>query len=120
MLLKEKIKEYTEAICTEVENAQENKAEQAIVFEDKPDDKHKNEFILFIKPEITLKNESIQLQEIVKLIFDKITEFDLTINLIKLLPGKYLDQFNIMAQHYGVINKLSTEFSISSSCGHEP
>lgn len=67
----------------------------------------KNEFLFFIKPEITLQSNSIQLDSILNLIKDKIDSFGLTIHNIKLLSAKYLEQYNIIAQHYGVINKIS-------------
>jgi len=68
----------------------------------------KNEFLFFIKPEITLLSTSIQLESILNLIQDKIDSFGLNIHNIKLLSAKYLEQYNIIAQHYGVINKIST------------
>ncbi len=68
----------------------------------------KNEFIFFIKPEITLKSDKIKLQEILDLIFVKLEEFHFTIHNIKALGSKYLKDYNIIAQHYGVINKIAS------------
>lgn len=68
----------------------------------------KNEFLFFIKPEITLQSTSIQLDSILNLIQDKIDSFGLTVHNIKILSAKYLEQYDIIAQHYGVINKIST------------
>jgi hypothetical protein len=67
----------------------------------------KNEFLFFVKPEITTESESIQLEKILDLIQEKINSFGLSIHNIKILSAKYLDEFNIIAQHYGVINKIS-------------
>jgi hypothetical protein len=71
----------------------------------------KNEFIFFIKPEITLKSDKIKLQEILDLIFGKLEEFHFTIHNIKALGAKYLKDYNIIARHYGVINKIASNAS---------
>lgn len=68
----------------------------------------KNEFLFFIKPEITLSSTSIQLENILDLVQEKIASFGLSIHNIKILSAKYLEQYNIIAQHYGVINKISS------------
>lgn len=68
----------------------------------------KNEFLFFIKPEITLASNKIQLDNILNLVQEKIEAFGLTIHNIKVLSAKYLEEYNIIAQHYGVINKIST------------
>jgi hypothetical protein len=71
--------------------------------------KGKNEFLFFIKPEITLPSANIQLDKILELIVSKIEEFKLTIGSIRIINAAYLEKHNIIAQHYGVINKLSTD-----------
>lgn len=68
----------------------------------------KNEFLFFIKPEITLESNSIQLERILDLIQDKIEAFGFNVHNAKILTAKYLEQYNIIAQHYGVINKISS------------
>lgn len=68
----------------------------------------KNEFLFFIKPEILVKSEKIQLDKILNLIQGKIEAFGFNIHNIKILSSNYLEQFNIIAQHYGVINKISS------------
>ncbi len=69
---------------------------------------HENEFIFFIKPELTLESETINFDKVLDLAFAKISEFNLSVNNIKVLGADYLKQYNIIAQHYGVINKLAT------------
>ena len=69
----------------------------------------KNEFLFFIKPEITQAAGSIQLEAILDLVQEKIEQFGLTIHNVKVLSAKYLEQFNIIAQHYGVINKIASD-----------
>ncbi len=107
MLTKEKNSEYISIICNEVYKAQENSIGHTTIYEGKSNAEHQNEFVLFMKPNVTIKADGIKLREITKLIFSKINEFGLSVNLIKVLPGSYLAEYNIMAQHYGVINKLS-------------
>ena len=68
----------------------------------------KNEFLFFIKPEILVKSEKIQLDKILNLIQEKIEAFGFNIHNIKILSANYLEHFNIIAQHYGVINKISS------------
>ncbi len=67
-----------------------------------------NEFLFFIKPEITVPSKSIRLENILNLVREKIKEFGLSIHNVKILSAKYLEQYNIIAQHYGVINKISS------------
>ena len=75
----------------------------------------KNEFLFFIKPEITLPSDTINFEAILELVQEKIESFGLTIHNVKVLSAKYLEQFNIIAQHYGVINKIATNAAQSLS-----
>jgi len=68
----------------------------------------KNEFLFFIKPEILVKSDKIQLDKILELIETKIEAFGFNIHNVKILSANYLDQHNIIAQHYGVINRISS------------
>ncbi len=69
----------------------------------------KNEFLFFIKPEITLPSDKIQLSNILDLILERIDQFELEIVDVKILAASYLKKHNIIAQHYGVINKLAND-----------
>lgn len=73
------------------------------------DVKGNNEFLFFIKPEITIPQNGIKLENILKLIFSKLEEFNLNIKSVRLINASYLEKHNIIAQHYGVINKLSKD-----------
>ncbi len=77
----------------------------------------KNEFLFFIKPEITLPSDTIQLEAILDLIISRIKQFELNIADVKVLTAKYLKQHNIIAQHYGVINKLANDAVSTMSDG---
>jgi hypothetical protein len=67
-----------------------------------------NEFLFFIKPEITTPSDTIKLEEIVQLILEKINLFGLKIGDVRVLSAKYLDKYDIIAEHYGVINRMAT------------
>ena len=67
----------------------------------------KNEFLFFIKPEITIPSDTIQLTKIIRLIESKINKFRLSVATIRIINAAYLKKHSIIAQHYGVINKIS-------------
>lgn len=77
----------------------------------------KNEFLFFIKPEITCPSEKIQLNKILPLIEQKLSDFGMTIHNVKVLSANYLKEYNIIAQHYGVINKIATDAVANMSEG---
>lgn len=101
------IENYTKDIVNYVKKAQKEEVYFEEIFSNPTAAVGRNEFLFFIKPEITLKSDSIKLEKILDLIQDKIDSFGLTIHNVKILSAKYLDEFNIIAQHYGVINKIS-------------
>ena len=68
----------------------------------------KNEFLFFIKPEITLPSATVQLTKILGLIYNKLLDFGLHVHGAKILSASYLAQYNIIAQHYGVINRVAS------------
>ena len=100
---------YTDKLISSIEKAQN----EAVFFEEiynNPDlDVGKNEFLFFIKPEITVKSETINLEKILELIGEKISTFGFNIHNIKILSANYLDKFDIIAQHYGIINKIASD-----------
>lgn len=109
MLDVKEAKGYINELCDLVSKAQSGKIGHSLVYESNAPLDHKNEFVCFVKPGITIENPSVKLPEILDLIFNKIGEFGLGIDTIKVLPGTYLETNNIMAQHYGVINNLSVD-----------
>jgi hypothetical protein len=68
----------------------------------------RNNFLFFIKPEITLKSDTIKLDDVLDLIFDRITVFGFNIHNIRVLSANYLDKFNLIEQHYGVIAQMAS------------
>jgi hypothetical protein len=67
----------------------------------------KNEFLFFIKPEITIQSDKINLDAILTLILNKIDKYGMGIRNIQVIPAHYLKEHNIIAQHYGVINSIA-------------
>ena len=99
---------FTGAIAAAIKKAQNDKVYFEELYNNTELPVAKNEFLFFVKPEITLPSDSIQLEKILDLVQDKIEEFGLNIHNIKLLSAKYLKEHNIIAQHYGVINKIAS------------
>ena len=71
--------------------------------------KGKNEFLFFIKPEITLPSSPVNVSGILSMILEKLDGFNLGIKSISVLSASYLKKYNIIAQHYGVINSIATD-----------
>lgn len=86
--------------------AQTEKVQRKQIYSD-PKVSGDHEFLFFIKPEITIKSESIKLELILDLILGKISEFSLQIKNAVILPATYLEKHSIIAQHYGVINAIA-------------
>ncbi|MFW6224808.1 MAG: hypothetical protein ACOC4B_00910 [Bacteroidota bacterium] len=67
----------------------------------------KNEYLFFLKPEITLDDEAIKLPEILDIVIDKMNEYNLDVTRINALSAKYLFDHKIIDNHYGVINRIA-------------
>ena len=67
----------------------------------------KNEYLLFLKPEITMPSETIQLEAVIDLILDRMDDFGFVIHDVRILAASYLEAFNLIDQHYGVISLIS-------------
>ena len=99
---------FTSIIAAAIKKAQNDKVYFEELYNNADLPAGKNEFLFFVKPEVTLPSNTIQLEKILDLVQDKIEEFGLQIHNIKLLSAKYLEEHNIIAQHYGVINKIAS------------
>ncbi|OGJ10948.1 hypothetical protein A2467_02315 [Candidatus Nomurabacteria bacterium RIFOXYC2_FULL_36_8] len=108
-------KNLVELISEKVHEAQNEKVFYEEIYSNLNIQTGKNEFLFFIKPEITVKSPRIKLEDILELILEKILTFGFNIHNIKILSAKYLDKYNIIAQHYGVINKISSNASLHMS-----
>ncbi len=75
----------------------------------------KNEFLFFIKPELTLTNFNIKLEDILQLIFEEFNTYKINIQNVRVINAAYLKKYNIIGQHYGVISQLSSNLQKSIS-----
>lgn len=95
-----------EKILQGIEKSQASNFIQNVIYKTSPATL-KHEFVFFIKPEITVKDDRIKLPSILKLMFGKLIEFKFEITEVRILGAAYLEKFNIISQHYGVINAMS-------------
>lgn len=98
-----------DVIINAIQKAQREELYIETIYDQECGCKCRNEFLFFVKPEITLPDSTVKLDKVVPLILEKISTFGLTIKNIKVLSARYLDNYNIIAQHYGVINKIATQ-----------
>jgi len=68
-----------------------------------------NNWLFFIKPEITGPSNVVKLEAIVELILEQLQRYELTIHEVKLLSADYLKDHNLIRQHYGVIDQVATQ-----------
>jgi hypothetical protein len=68
---------------------------------------YKNEYLFFIKPEITVCAGSLGFKSVMELMFDKLEIFGLYISGMNVESSEYLKKYDIIAGHYGGINALS-------------
>ena len=86
-----------------------------IVYEDNDLPYGINNFLFFIKPEITLQSETKKTNSILDLIFKQISDFGLGIHDIRILSAEYLEKYRIIEEHYGVIASVSNNAKKSLS-----
>lgn len=92
-----------------IERAESREVLVKEIYNDQSAETGKNEFLFFIKPEVLDKKGGVNVEEVIELILGKIEEFGLTIHNASVLSAKYLDDHNIIAQHYGVINSIAKD-----------
>lgn len=96
-------------IIDAVQTAQNAPTQRVELFKADTPSLKKNNFVFFIKPELTLADDAIQFDAILDIIFDRLEAYGVDINQVSLLGANYLDQHNIMGNHYGVINKIAKD-----------
>lgn len=70
-----------------------------------------NELVFFLKPDLFLVNEDEKILNSLNLINNKFAEYKVEVNGMVVLPGKVLEEHEIMSRHYGFINQLSRQAS---------
>jgi len=68
---------------------------------------HRNELLLFVKPEIFMVKDTAQVEAALDLVFAKLAEFGAIVGGVAVVGGKVLEEAEIMNRHYGYINRLS-------------
>jgi hypothetical protein len=68
-----------------------------------------HQFLFFLKPESTAVYNGVKLREVLQAVEKAFAEAKIQIGAIRVLGGSYLDQHNLMVEHYGVISKISKE-----------
>ena len=101
------MEQIKEEIIEAIEKAQSQDAEMISIYNNEIKKEKKNNFVFFIKPEITKPSDSIDLAAILDLIFKKLDNFDVITTDVRLLSASYMDKHNIAARHYGVINAIA-------------
>ena len=97
------------SIKAAVGRAQQQSLQNESVFENADAKAGKNEFLFFMKPELTIASQGVDFDKVLELTLSKIEEFDLSIKNVRVLSADYLKQHNIIAQHYGVINAIAKD-----------
>ena len=64
-----------------------------------------NQFLFFMKPEL-LENLA-GLEGVISLIMDGIHEYDFSIERMMVLSGRYLAEYGIISEHYGIIDAVA-------------
>jgi hypothetical protein len=96
-------------LIEQVQLVREEKKEYVVIFSEDERMNHMHEFLFFVKPEITLISDRTNQMALFKLALDKIDSFGLHVRDIRIISASYLENYNIIAKHYGVINALSRD-----------
>ncbi len=91
------------------QTAASEQTQQWVVPYHTPEIQDGHQFVLFIKPEATAVHQGANLEAIIDMVQERLDAFETTVHAIRILPAAYLKTHSIMAQHYGVINKISRE-----------
>jgi len=78
-------------------------------YDEKKDVQGLHQFLFFLKPEATAANVGVNVDQILELVKQTFEAAHVDVGAIRVLGGEYLDQHNIMVEHYGVISKISKE-----------
>ncbi|HEX4959979.1 MAG TPA: hypothetical protein VF173_04005 [Thermoanaerobaculia bacterium] len=81
--------------------------DEPVVLMDTASQGDENEFLFFLKPELTDVAGSKAAPEVLNLVLSKIAGCGLEPFAIRVLPSGYLAKHKLLEQHYGVINRLA-------------
>lgn len=66
-----------------------------------------NQFVVFLKPEVTAARSGVRTDDILTLLLSMLDRWRVVIQGIRVLSPNYLKHYRVMDGHYGVINSLS-------------
>jgi hypothetical protein len=66
-----------------------------------------NHFVLFLKPEVLAIDDGVDVEAILELVQSALDEQGVRTGAVRVLNGQYLGRYNIIEEHYGVINRAS-------------
>lgn len=101
--------ELTTLVADKIRLAQTGLAYDEVILGDTHVPVQKNEYLLFLKPEITMPSETVRLEPILDLLLEQLEVFGFVIHDVRILAASYLEAFNLIDQHYGVISLVSNQ-----------
>jgi len=69
-----------------------------------------NEFLLILKPELLTDFIKPHFEDILNYLLEKLNEYNVQVSNARVINANYLKTYNVMAQHYGVINAAARNF----------
>jgi hypothetical protein len=99
----------TPHIASFIRKAQAGNVYDEVLYEDSSIAWGKNDYLFFIKPEITLPSQTIQIEKVLDLILQQISAFDFHMHDVRILSSDYLEAYHLIDQHYGVISNVSNQ-----------
>ncbi len=105
-----------QTLLQSVGEAHKGALNRKMIYQD-PQAKGKNEFLFFIKPELTWDTPDIRHDLIFKMILEKLSTYGMQIKNALLLPSSYLKEYDIIASHYGVINAIARNAAKNLNAG---
>jgi nucleoside diphosphate kinase len=67
----------------------------------------KNHFVLFLKPEVLAIGDGVDVEAILELVQSALDEHVVRTGAVRVLNGPYLGRYNLIEEHYGVINRAA-------------
>lgn len=71
-----------------------------------PADDYANELLFFVKPEVTMSGADT-LRAVLDVTAGAFADYDIVVTGAKILDASFLDEHNLIARHYGVINEIA-------------
>jgi hypothetical protein len=71
--------------------------------------KDSHQFLFFLKPEITADYAGVKVDKVIEVVTKALADAKIDVGAVRVVSGDYLDQHNLMVEHYGVISKISKE-----------